>query len=154
MSDPRIDPHNDATRVPPRTTDPAAPYTTEPARSSNNTAFILGGLVVAVAIIAFVLWGASDDDGDLVVEETPAADVGAAADAAADNIGDAADDAAATIDNAGENIGDAANDAAATIDDAGDDAAATIDNAGDEAADAVEDATNDAEATETAPAGN
>ncbi|QYX56429.1 hypothetical protein K1T73_15450 [Roseovarius sp. SCSIO 43702] len=96
--------------------DPREPHE----RSSNSTlAFIVGGLVVAVAVIAWIMYGGdAGDDGDINVEveggseavEDAADSVGDAAQDAADSVGDAAQDAADSVDDAADDAGDAAED--------------------------------------------
>lgn len=101
-------------------------HNTNNSGGNGSLAFIVGGLVVAVAVIAWLVFGGSNDTATTDAGDVTVTVEGAQSDAqeAADAVGDAAQDTANAV-------GDAANDAANAVGDAANDAA-----------DAVEDATN------------
>jgi len=65
----------------------------EPHENSSNSflAFVVGGLVVAVGIIAWIMYG-SDESGDVDINVDGGGDAADAVENAAESVGDAADD--------------------------------------------------------------
>ncbi|MHA6345134.1 hypothetical protein [Roseivivax sp. CAU 1761] len=76
---------------------------------SSSMAFIVGGLVVAVAIIAFLFWG-GDSDPDVTTTDAAVATENAAesAEAAAENAAEGAENAAEAAGAAAENAAEEA----------------------------------------------
>lgn len=83
---------------------------TEKTGGSTGLAFIVGGLVVAVGVIAWVIYGGAEDDVDISIEG-----VGEAVESASESVGEAAESAAGAAENAAESAAESAESAAEAV---------------------------------------